>query len=343
MREVGLARFLRSNMGVVFRSFAARRTVCAMRGQVGRARLILVLALVAAADAARKGVPHAHQGKLNPFVPGLPTVKLTSGDRAKLENGDMIVQQVQDKAVAGGRATAVQLIHAPPKVIWDQLLDLNSYSKKVGKLSECAKYYEKSTMPPGSKQIKARFLVNAAPGFNYEYYCDHAYVPSKQSLTWTLDYTKDSDFDDVCGHWYVAPHKTAKGDDWSAVYYSADIALKGYVPGFVMNVLTGSALKSAVGWVKKHSEADWAAQKARLGGGGCSGSRAGKKLLRSWSGLAGLLGHSPVAAPLPPPLAPVLPFYRRPRLLAAAGMSGAVAAASVIVAQHNAQPKEAGQ
>lgn len=43
------------------------------------------------------------------------------------------------------------------------------------------------------------------------------------------------------------------------VSYSADLVMKGYVPGFVTTMLQKTALKSAVSWVKKHSEAQWTA------------------------------------------------------------------------------------
>ena len=83
-----------------------------------------------------------------------------------------------------------------------------------------------------------------------------------------MDYERDSDFDDVAGHWYVCTHPTRP--NWSQVYYSADLALKNYVPGFIMNILTTSALKTAVSWVKKFSEAEWVEEEK------CSVTGAGK-------------------------------------------------------------------
>ena len=40
----------------------------------------------------------------------------------------------------------------------------------------------------------------------YEYYCDHVYAPDCDSMTWSLDYDKLSDFDDVAGHWHLEEH-----------------------------------------------------------------------------------------------------------------------------------------
>ena len=69
-------------------------------------------------------------------------------------------------------------------------------------------------------------------------------------MTWTLDYDKTSDMDDVSGHWHL--EETPKGR--TRVFYACDIMLKGSVPGPIMNYLSKAALKSATAWVKKESE-----------------------------------------------------------------------------------------
>ena len=144
---------------------------------------IAVLGEVCNTNAAKRGTPHPHQGKLTPFVPGPPAVKLSGADQAKIDGGELMMRQTVIDGGSSGRATAIQAVHAPPRLIWAQLLDLNAYPSKVDKLSECSKYLEKARGVDGSKTIKARFLVKAAPGFSFEYYCDHIYDPQKKSLT----------------------------------------------------------------------------------------------------------------------------------------------------------------
>ena len=73
-------------------------------------------------------------------------------------------------------------------------------------------------------------------------------------MTWTLDYEKTSDFDDVAGHWHVEEHPTKP--QCTRVFYACDIKLKGAVPKPVVNFLSKSALKAATGWVKKESESN---------------------------------------------------------------------------------------
>ena len=40
----------------------------------------------------------------------------------------------------------------------------------------------------------------------YTNYYDHTYVPEEDSVIWSLDYEKYSDFDDVAGHWHLEDH-----------------------------------------------------------------------------------------------------------------------------------------
>ena len=153
--------------------------LCTMRSL----RRLFPLILLANVRAARRGVPHPHQGKLKPFEPGPPSVKLSGADQAKVDGGELVMRQTVIDGGSSGRATAIQAVHAPPRLVWKQLLDLNAYPSKVEKLTECSKYFEKARGVDGSKTIKARFLVKAAPGFSFEYYCDHIYSPQKKSLT----------------------------------------------------------------------------------------------------------------------------------------------------------------
>jgi len=71
-------------------------------------------------------------------------------------------------------------------------------------------------------------------------------------VTWSLDYDKTSDFDDVAGHWHLQDHPTKRG--YTRVFYACDIKFKNPIPGPIMNFLTKAALKNATGWVKRESE-----------------------------------------------------------------------------------------
>ena len=93
-------------------------------------------------------------------------------------------------------------------------------------------------------------VIGVLPGYSYTCYYDHKFYPSKNSLTWSLDYEKYSDFDDVQGHWHVED----VGERRCRVFYAADLKMRGKVPGPVMNILSKKALREATGWVKRESE-----------------------------------------------------------------------------------------
>ena len=61
----------------------------------------------------------------------------------------------------------------------------------------------------------------------YEYYCDHTYRPDADSVVWTLDYDKTSDFDDIAGHWHLEDHPSKKVRGWDGdgddIYIYIDI------------------------------------------------------------------------------------------------------------------------
>jgi len=86
----------------------------------------------------------------------------------------------------------------------------------------------------------------------YESYYDHTFHPTHNSLTWTLDYAKTSDMDDVSGHWHVEALDDSSSK--SRVWYACDIRLKGNVPRPILNYLSKAALQTATAWVKRHAE-----------------------------------------------------------------------------------------
>ncbi len=135
----------------------------------------------------------------------------------------------------------------------------------------------------------------------------------------------------------MAPHPTKP--NWSTVYYSADLAMKGYVPGFIMSILTGTALKSAVTWVKRESEAEWAAEEKahaakaaagpRLPFGGPGGFGAGARGAPGRFKLPSFGAAPPLPPPPPPPPPPMpVPLFKRPKVLLVAGITAGIAGAA---------------
>ena len=100
------------------------------------------------------------------------------------------------------------------------------------------------------------------------------YYPEDNSMTWRLDYNKQSDFDDIVGIWHVeenpndrevcssicnkqcswvnlCPHFYTQGI--CRVFYCCDISLKIPAPAFIVDKITKSNLKQALSWIKREA------------------------------------------------------------------------------------------
>jgi len=157
-------------------------------------------------------LPHHHRGKLSPYEPGpFSSIELSKKEEQLLENGKSVMKQSLPKPgeVAGG-AVCVQDVMAPKDAVWHQILDLDSYPSKVGKVS-VSKNYCTNKNDDGTHTVKTRMVMNVMPGYKYESYYDHTVSLEKDSLVWTLDYDKTSDFDDVAGHCHLEDHPSKQG------------------------------------------------------------------------------------------------------------------------------------
>lgn len=114
--------------------------------------------------------------------------------------------------------------------------------------------YNVKEFEDGRQTIYTRMKVGF-PMVKLQFYVKHEYDPKLSSMTWTLDYTKKSDFDDSCGYWFVVPHP--ENTNWSRVYYSVQVSMFDWVPSFVVSFMSSKALTEATGWVKKYSELEY--------------------------------------------------------------------------------------
>ncbi len=213
---------------------------------------LLAAAVAGGADPQK---PHPHQGIVPRFEGEPPKVELSDDERGVLARGKSIVTTVPGDA--GGRGMAVQDVHAPPEVVWDRIGDYRDYPRMVDEVVECEPYLE------DGDDVRVRFEIRVL-GIPYVYYVRHVFRPEAGYITWTLDYTRESDLDDSVGYWAVAPHPDRAG--WSRVFYSIDMRTRGFMPGFVRGFVTRRGVKSATAWVKRESEALAATQEAARDG-----------------------------------------------------------------------------
>lgn len=212
--------------------------------------MLLPLLLLAAspAPAADASKPHPHQGLLAAYDGAPPRPTLTEAELATLAAGGALLKQDQTASGEGaaGRAIAVQDIHADPATIWARITDYAAYPRMVDNVKECA-VYEKA-----GDHIKVKFVIGA-PMISIEYYIDHVYRPADGWMTWKLDYSRESDFDDSIGFWRVEALADRPG--WSRVYYSVELKARGWVPPPLEQAFATMGLKKATAWVKRESEA----------------------------------------------------------------------------------------
>jgi hypothetical protein len=153
----------------------------------------------------------------------------------------------------------VQDVKAPTNVVWDRVLDYNNYAKMVPKTIESQNYkVEKHGKKDDSPQTIYTRMKVGFPMVKLQFFIKHEYEPKLNSLTWTLDYSKQSDFDDSCGYWYIVPHPD--NPNWTRVYYSVEVSMFDWVPKFVVQFMSNKALTDATGWVKKFSELEYEKQ-----------------------------------------------------------------------------------
>jgi len=189
--------------------------------------------------------PHPHRGKLEPFVGAPPRLELDAADRARLAKGEPVLKQVESRS--GGRGMLVQDIHAAPQTIWNRIGDFRAYPRMVKHVRECEPYFEHGD------DVRVRFVISVL-GLHYEYYVHHVFHPQRGWVTWTLDYTRESDLDDSVGYWAVKALSEKPG--WSRLFYSIDMRTRGWMPGFLRHMIAGEGLRDATRWVKREAEAE---------------------------------------------------------------------------------------
>lgn len=201
---------------------------------------IWTLMTALAADATQ---PHPHQGVLQKFVGPPAKPALTAEDLATLAKGEPVLKQKRGKD--GGRGIAVQDVAATPERIWSRIMKLEKYPDWVDNVKVC-----ENVKVDGSR-IETHFEIGASL-VSMEYWIVHDAHPEQNWMTWQLDYSKYNDLDDSVGFWVVEPLPDKPG--YSRLYYSVDVKVGGWVPGFIENMVAKSGLTKATAWVKRESE-----------------------------------------------------------------------------------------
>lgn len=210
--------------------------------------LSLILGLVALstggdARAADADSPHPHQGIVEPFR-GPPAPPVLDPDQVRaLARGEAVLTTLENDG--GGRGMAIQDIQATPATVWNRILAFREYPDMVNYVVESEPYLE------NGNDLRVRFVLKVF-AFRFEYYIKHDFHPDQGYMSWTLDYTRESDFDDSVGYWVVQPHP--EDPNQSRLFYSIDMRTRGWMPGVIRSIIARQGLKDATRWVKREAE-----------------------------------------------------------------------------------------
>lgn len=198
--------------------------------------------LLSAVFAANPNAPHPHKGVATKFTN--PTkATLTTSEVNTLSQGKAVLKQVQEGS--GGRGIAVFDVAATPAQVWQTITSFEKYPDWIGELSKCETYKR------NGDEIFVDFVISTW-GVTVEYYVQHQYKPDAGYMTWTLDYSRESDLGDSTGYWLVYPSPLDPSK--TRVEYSVDLRIQGWVPGFIQTMLAESGVEDATKWVKREAE-----------------------------------------------------------------------------------------
>ena len=192
--------------------------------------------------AANPNTPHAHTGIATKFTN--PTkATLSASEAATLSSGKAVLKQIQEGN--GGRGVAIFDVSATPDQVWKVITSFENYPSYIDELSKVETYAKKGN------DLFVDFTISSW-GFEVQYYIKHDYQPNKGYMTWTLDYSRESDLDDSTGYWLVYPSPLDPSK--TRVEYSVDLRIKGWVPGFIQTMLAETGVENATKWVKREAE-----------------------------------------------------------------------------------------
>jgi len=204
--------------------------------------LLTLWILIFPVFSANPNTPHAHTGIATKFSnPAKAT--LSASEATTLSSGKAVLKQIQEGN--GGRGVAIFDVNATPDQVWKVITSFEKYPSYIEELSNVETYATKGN------DLFVDFTISSW-GFEVQYYIKHDYQPSKGYMTWTLDYSRESDLDDSTGYWLVYPSPLDPSK--TRVEYSVDLRIKGWVPGFIQTMLAETGVENATKWVKREAE-----------------------------------------------------------------------------------------
>jgi ribosome-associated toxin RatA of RatAB toxin-antitoxin module len=172
-------------------------------------------------------------------------VKLTAAEQAKLAEGKPVLRQSQ--SAEGGTGVAVQEIAAPAEAVWETILNYPRYKDWVENVVSCTVYRKEGTTLYLDMQTS---ILGIRSGM----YTRNVVRKDQGYMSWTLDYSRKSDVNDIVGYWRL--ETLSAEPPRTRLEYSTQLMVSG-VPSFLVSYLTRDSLVEGTAWVKKQAEAAW--------------------------------------------------------------------------------------
>jgi len=186
---------------------------------------------------------------------GVSSVKLPKLSAAELSSvaaGELVLKAIAtDK---GNEGLAVQRVQAPADLVWATILDFGEWPRMVDDVVASAVYDKQGC------DIKVKITIGVGL-LKIHTYVHHVLDRVAGVLTWSLDATKSSDLLANTGYWIVRPHDLNS----CTVYYSCNVQLRSWAPGWLDRYIAREGLPRALGWLKREAEERVAAAPPALG------------------------------------------------------------------------------
>jgi len=127
-------------------------------------------------------------------------------------------------------------------VIFNRLIDFDSYPKHIDDIDKVVVYYQ------DKHTIKAHIFVDTF-FISFSNYVVHNINKKKHIIKWHLDndYKDMNYFKKMDGIWRLSKINQNK----TMAYYSTDLEFKAYIPDFIKNILSKQGLYKATLWIRK--------------------------------------------------------------------------------------------
>ena len=178
--------------------------------------------------------------------------KLSAAELSSVAAGELVLKAIAtDK---GNEGLAVQRVQAPADLVWATILDFGEWPRMVDDVVGSAVYDKQGC------DIKVKITIGVGL-LKIHTYVHHVLDRVAGVLTWSLDATKSSDLLANTGYWIVRPHDLNS----CTVYYSCNVQLRSWAPGWLDRYIAREGLPRALGWLKREAEERVAAAPPALG------------------------------------------------------------------------------